>query len=62
MNEYGPVETPQSELDGEMTAWLTDPLFFNFMIDDDHMLPTHHINDDHETIHKQLTDDNKNSN
>ena len=32
------------------------------MIDDDHMLPTHHINDDHETIYKQLTDEDKNLN
>ena len=60
-SEYGLNGMPQSWLDGEMVEWFTDLLIFNFMIDDDHMLPTHHINADHETRHKQLTDDNKNT-
>ena len=37
MSEYGPAGLPQSGLDGEMTAWLTDLLIFNLMIDDDHL-------------------------
>ena len=40
MSEYRPVGLLQSGLDGEMTAWLTDPLIFNFLIDDDHLPDT----------------------
>ena len=37
LSEYRPVGLLQSGLDGEMTAWLTDLLIFNFMIDNDHV-------------------------